>query len=308
MFRDIITRSMWVSTVLIGVTTIIFIVLRLAPGDPALVMLGPGASAGELAQFHREMGFDKPIAIQYLTFLKKAVSLDLGESLSYRQSVVKLVLEAMPATIELSIIALVMAILISIPAGVLSAVKRYSIYDKIVMGGVLLAQSVPPFWLGIMLIFLFSMKISIFPTSGRGSILHLVLPGFTLAIFMVALITRMVRSGMLEVLNEEYVKTARAKGLPEKNVIWKHAFRNTLIPVVTVVGLQFGTILGGAVVIETVFAWPGVGFLAISAIMARDYPLVQACVLMSAIFFVVINFGLDMLYKFIDPRIRYTKG
>jgi len=186
---------MWVSTVLIGVTTIIFIVLRLAPGDPALVMLGPGASAGEL------------IAIQYLTFLKKAVSLDLGESLSYRQSVVKLVLEAMPATIELSIIALVMAILISIPAGVLSAVKRYSIYDKIVMGGVLLAQSVPPFWLGIMLIFLFSMKISIFPTSGRGSILHLVLPGFTLAIFMVALITRMVRSGMLEVLNEEYVKT-----------------------------------------------------------------------------------------------------
>ena len=231
---------------------------------------------------------------------------DLGRSLRYRQPALPLVLERLPATAELALAALFVSLLVAIPAGVISAVRRDTAYDNLTMLGALFGQSMPVFWLGIMLILIFSVRLELLPTSGRGGLDHLILPAVTLGLYSTARVTRLVRAGMLDVIGQDYIRTAQAKGLPDRRVIVKHALRNTLIPVVTIIGLELGTLLGGAVITETIFAWPGIGRLAVTAIFQRDYPLVQATVLVTALVFVLSNLLVDLLYGWLDPRIRYT--
>lgn len=301
----LIRRAIHSLFAIFGVLLIVFFLLRLTPGDPALLLLPDLAPPDAVAELRKELGLDRSIIIQFYIFVKHVFSGNLGESIFYRQDALKLVFRALPTTIILTFGSFLIALAISIPVGVISATKRYSIYDNCTLIGVLLAQSVPTFWLGIMLILLFSVIWHIFPTSGPGGWDHYVLPCLSLSTYMMALITRLTRSGMLEILNEDYVRTARAKGLSEKLVISKHALSNTMVQIVTVLGLQVGTLLGGAVITEKVFALPGVGSLIIQAIELRDYPVVQASVLVTAFLFVLINFLVDILYLYIDPRISY---
>jgi ABC-type dipeptide/oligopeptide/nickel transport system permease component len=250
------------------------------------------------------MGFDQPLYQQYLIYLGQLAKGDLGTSFRFQRPVLDLALERLPATVELAAVSMALATVVAVPLGVIAAVRRYSRWDSGVMLGSLLGQSVPTFWLGILLILVFAVQFRVLPTSGRGSWQQVILPSITLGAYMMALIARLTRSGMLEVLGEDYVRTARAKGLFERAVLLRHALRNAMLPVVTVLGLQVGALLGGAIITEAVFAWPGIGTLAINAIYARDYPIVQATVLISAAIFVGINFLLDLTYQYLDPRIR----
>lgn len=304
--RFLVQRALHSIIVLFGVLTLVFILVRLVPADPVVIMAGQNASPKEIQETRHALGLDQPIYVQYGIYLSKVATGDLGSSLSQHRPAAQLVMERFPATLQLTLAAMLLAILAAFPTGLLAAMKRGSLYDTATMAGSLLGQSMPTFWLGIMLIMVFAVRLRWLPTSGYGGWRHMVLPTVTLALYMMALIARMNRSAMLEVLRADYLRTARAKGLRERVVMVRHALRNALIPVITVIGLQTGTLLGGAVITETVFAWPGIGLLAVDSITTLDYPVVQAVVILSGIVFVVINFLLDVVYVWIDPRIRYT--
>ena len=291
-----------------GVSVLVFFLLRLAPGDPVTLLLVESASPEQVAAAKAKWGLDKPIPVQYAVFLGRALRGDLGDSLFFQQPAIEVLMERMPATLQLSAAALLFSLSVAIPIGMLSALKRDSFWDYLGTGLAMLGQAIPPYWLGIMLILVFSVALGWFPTSGRGTLSHLVLPAITLGSVLMALVTRLVRSGMLDVLGEDYVRTARAKGLRERSVIVRHALRNILIPLVTVIGLQLGALFGGAVITESIFAWPGVGRLALQSINARDYPMVQASVLVISVVYVFLNLAVDLLYVYLDPRIRYSRN
>ncbi len=291
--------------VLVGISIVVFIILHLT-GDPAALLMPPEATPEQVAQFRKEMGFTDPLIVQYGRFFKGVLKGDFGLSFRHSQPALSLVMERMPATIQLTFAAMVIAMLIAIPVGIISAIRRNSLLDHLGMTGALLGQSTPVFWLGIMLILVFSVTLQWFPSSGRGEIQHLILPAVTLGMYTMARTARMMRSSMLEVLGQEYMKTAQAKGLTPRTVILKHALKNASIPVVTIVGMELGTLLGGAVITETIFAWPGVGRLAVQAIYNRDYPVVQAAVFVLAAIFVLVNLIVDLLYTYLDPRVKLT--
>jgi peptide/nickel transport system permease protein len=289
--------------VLFGVSFVVFAILHLT-GDPALVLLPPDASAEDVRRFREAMGFNDPFLVQYGRFLAGALRGDFGQSIRHGEPAFGLVVERLPATFELAGAALFLALCLAIPAGIVSAVRRNSAVDYVATVVALFGQSLPTFWLGIMLILLFSVQLQLLPSSGRGTLEHLVLPALTLGLFTTARITRLTRSGMLEVLNQDYIRTARAKGVSGPPVVWKHALKNAAIPIVTIVGIELGTLLGGSVITETIFAWPGVGRLSVQAIANRDYPVVQAAVFLLASTFVVVNLAVDVVYTYLDPRIR----
>jgi peptide/nickel transport system permease protein len=289
--------------VLLGVSFVVFGILFLT-GDPALVLLPPDASIEDIAKFRETMGFDDPFFVQYGRFLYGALRGDFGQSIRHGEPAFELVMERMPATFELSGAALLIALCLAIPAGIVSAVRRNTILDYVSTVLALLGQSMPTFWLGIMLILLFSVQWNLLPSSGRGDWENMLLPAVTLGLFTTARITRLTRSGMLEVLNQDYIRTARAKGVANPPIVWKHALKNAAIPIVTIVGIELGTLLGGSVITETIFAWPGVGRLSVQAIYNRDYPVVQAAVFTLAATFVLVNLLVDVIYTYLDPRIR----
>jgi len=286
-----------------SVVTVVFIVMRLS-GDPVPLLLPPDAPIAEMERLRSEMGLDRPIYVQYGVFLRQALKGDFGRSIHFRTSAMNVVWERVPATLELAFASFLCAIVVAIPAGVLSAIKRGSTYDNIVMGVALVGQAAPTFYIGIMLILVCSLWLGLFPTSGRGEWRHLVLPAVTLGAFAMASIARITRSAVLEILRADFIRTARAKGLPEFWTIAKHTMRNAAIPIITIVGLQFGNLLGGAVITETIFSWPGIGRLAIQSIYSRDYPIVQSVVFLTAAMFVVLNLLVDVAYGILDPRIR----
>jgi peptide/nickel transport system permease protein len=286
-----------------SVVTVVFIVMRLS-GDPVPLLLPPDAPIAEMERLRSDMGLDRPIYVQYGVFVRQALKGDFGRSIHFRTSAMNVVWERVPATLELAFASFLCAIVVAIPAGVLSAVKRGSTYDNIVMGVALVGQAAPTFYIGIMLILVCSLWLGLFPTSGRGEWRHLVLPAVTLGAFAMASIARITRSAVLEILRADFIRTARAKGLPELVTIAKHAMRNAAIPIITIVGLQFGNLLGGAVITETIFSWPGIGRLAIQSIYSRDYPIVQSVVFLTAAMFVVLNLLVDVAYGILDPRIR----
>jgi peptide/nickel transport system permease protein len=303
----VVGRLIQAAGVVVGVSILIFCLVRLLPGDPARMMLPESASAEQVQAMRRALALDQSIPIQYLIFASQAVRGDLGRSLFYGAPAAEVVLGHLPATLGLAGFSLTFALLVAVPVGVLSAVRRDSIWDFLAIGLALAGQSMPAFWLGLMLILVFAVLLGVLPAAGSGSLAHLILPGITLGAYLMALVTRLVRSGLLDVLNEDYVRTARAKGLGARAITYGHALRNVLIPLITVVGLQLGSLLGGAVITETVFAWPGVGTVLFTAINARDYPLIQASVLLLSVFFVLINLAVDLLYAYVDPRVRHAR-
>jgi ABC-type dipeptide/oligopeptide/nickel transport system permease component len=291
--------------VLVGVSALSFGTLFLS-GDPTMLMASESWNQEQITTFRHQMGFDRPWYVQYADFLSKAVRGDFGVSLRQQQPTISLIADRLPATLQLAGAAMAIALCIGIPLGVAAASKRGSLWDNLLMLTGLLGQSLPVFWLGLLLIMVFAVTLGWLPVAGTGGPQHLVLPAITLGLFSTAYIARMTRSSMLEVLGGDYVRTARAKGLAARRVVMSHAFRNALIPLVTIVGLQFGALLGGAVITESIFAWPGVGRLTIQAIQAKDLPLVQACVLFLAIIFVLANLVVDVLYAYLDPRVRLS--
>lgn len=273
--------------------------------DPALLLLPPEAEVQDIAKFKKQMGLDRPVPVQYLDFLRKVVLQgDFGNSFVAKVSAAKLVRERLPATLELALAALILVNLVALPVGIVSAIRRYSLMDNVATFSALLGQAMPLYWFGIMLIIIFGVWLRWLPISGSDTLAHLVLPAITLASWILPINMRMVRSGMLDVLNQDYIRTARAKGLMERKVLIKHAFKNAAIPVITITGMQLGALLGGAVVTETVFAWPGLGRLAVDSIRMGDYPVVQAIVVVFALFVVIGNLAADILAALIDPRIR----
>lgn len=300
----VVRRVFFSLFVLWGAVTIIFVVLRLVPGDPAYIMLGPDADQAQVDALRAQLGLDHSLIQQYATYLANVVHLDFGQSFRLNADSMSLVLQRVPATIQLATTALLLSLLIGLPLGVIAALRAHSWVDRSISVFSLMGQSTPSFWLGIVLILVFARGLHMFPSAGSGTWSHLVLPTITLALPFLAILVRLTRSGLLEVVHEGYVQTARAKGLGEGIVILVHALRNALIPIVTVVGLQFGALLGGTVIVETVFAWPGVGRLLIDSIGRRDYGVVQASILLVATIFVVINLLVDLLYGFLDPRVR----
>lgn len=300
----VVRRLFFSLFVLWGAVTIIFVVLRLVPGDPAYIMLGPDADQAQVAALRAQLGLDQSLIQQYATYLANVVHLDFGESFRLNADSMSLVLQRVPATIQLATTALLLSLLIGLPLGVIAALRAHSWVDRAISVFSLMGQSTPSFWLGIVLILVFARGLKVLPSAGSGTWAHLVLPTITLALPFLAILVRLTRSGLLEVVHEGYVQTARAKGLSEGIVVLVHAMRNALIPIVTVVGLQFGALLGGTVIVETVFAWPGVGRLLIDSIGRRDYGVVQASILLVATIFVLINLLVDLLYGFLDPRVR----
>ena len=295
LFRALIT--LWI------VSTVVFVVMRLS-GDPVPLLLPPDAPRSEIFRVRAELGLDRPLPVQYGVFLGNVLRGDFGRSIHFREPASRVVMGYLPATLELGLTAFLFAVVVAVPVGLLSAVRRNTFLDHATMGVALVGQSAPTFFIGILFILLLSLKGGWFPTSGRGTWAHLALPALTLALFTMASVARLTRSAVLEVLRADYIRTARAKGLAELLVVAKHTLKNAAIPIVTITGLQFGTLLGGAVVTETVFAWPGIGRLAIQSIYNRDYPVVQCAVFLSAVLFIVLNFLIDLIYGFLDPRIR----
>ncbi len=273
--------------------------------DPALLLLPPEAEMEDIAIFKKQMGLDRPVIVQYFDFLRKVILHgDFGESFVAKIPAIELIVERLPATVQLAVAALIVINFIAVPVGVIAAIRRYSLMDNIATFTALVGQAMPLFWFGIMLIIIFGVWLGWLPISGSGTLLHLILPAITLGSWILPVNMRLVRSGMMEVLNQDYIRTARAKGLAEKKVLIKHAFKNAAIPVVTVSGMQFGALLGGAVVTETVFAWPGLGRLAVDSIRMGDYPVVQAIVVIFAMIIVLANLTADIVAALIDPRIR----
>jgi peptide/nickel transport system permease protein len=304
--RRVVRPLAHLAVVALGVVTLVFVTLRLT-GDPALMIAPPQATEDDLAAIRREFGLDRPATVQYVDFLAQMLHGDLGESLRYRRPALEVVTERLGATLQLALGAQFLALAVAIPAGVLAAVRRGTWLDSALTMLATAGQAVPYFWLGLMAMVLFGVQLGWLPTSGRGGFGHLVLPAATLSSYSMASLTRLVRSSVLEVLGADYIRTALAKGVGRRAVLVKHALRNALIPVVTLVGLQLGALLSGAVIVETVFAWPGIGRLIIEAIHTRDYPVVQSGVLLMALIFVVLNQMIDLGYQCLDPRLRIPR-
>ena len=282
----------------------VFLLIHIVPGDPVEQMLGEGASSTDLATLRHQYGLDKPLRQQYIEYWRGVLHGDLGQSLRLHDSVTHLVLQRYPYTLELTIAALVFALLLAIPAGIIAALHRGKTRDNIVGVVSLFGLSFPSFALGPIAILLISIKLGWLPVSGAGTPDHLILPALTMGSALAAILTRMVRTAMLEELGQDYIRTARAKGLPERTVLYRHALRNAMIPIITLVGLQFGALLAGAIVTETIFAWPGLGRLTVSAISNRDYALVQGCILAIGLTYILVNLATDTLYAVLNPRIR----
>ncbi len=309
MYKYIIRRVLMLIPVIIGVTFIVYTIMYLTPGDPAQIILGENAPEESVQKLREEMGLNDPFIVQYVRYVKNSLKGDFGRSYTTKRPVFNEVLSRFPATLKLTISGMIIAVAIGIPVGIISATKQYSAVDSISMVLALLGVSMPNFWLGLMLILLFSVRLGWLPSAGDIGLNSLILPAITLGTGVAAIITRMTRSSMLEVIRQDYIRTARAKGVIEKKVINKHALGNALIPVITVIGLQFGYLLGGAVLTETVFSWPGVGRLMVDAIKQKDTPTVLASVIFMSVVFSIANLLVDILYAFIDPRIRsqYSK-
>ncbi|NWF92799.1 MAG: ABC transporter permease [Syntrophaceae bacterium] len=305
MLRYVIKRLISTLPVLIGISFLLFFMLRMLPGDPAQVLAGQMATPEEVQNIRHQLGLDRPIFTQYALFLGRLVRFDLGRSARTQNPVIEEVWARLPNTILLAVAAIILACLFGIPAGILSAVRPYTWIDYLVTSMALFGISMPVFWLGLMLVVLFSVILQWLPAGGTGTWKHVILPSITLAAFVVAFIARMTRASMMEALAQDYTTTARSKGLKESVVVVKHALKNALIPIITVVGLQFGLLLGGAVLTETVFAWPGLGRLIVDSILARDYPVIQGAILIFGLLYILVNLMVDLVYAFVDPRIRY---
>lgn len=297
-------RTLQAVAIIFGVTLVTFFFLHLT-GDPVGMLLPADASREDIQRMVKLFGFDQPLYVQFMRFLGGVVRGDFGNSIRQDEPALGLVLERLPATLELTLAAMVIAVLVAFPAGILSASRRGGLIDQGVMLFALIGQSVPNFWLGIMLILVFSVTLGWLPPFGRGGPENLILPAFTLSMYSMARTARLIRSGMIEVLSQDYIRTAYAKGLARWRVLWRHALRNALIPAVTVLGLDLAHLLGGAIITETIFAWPGVGRLTISAIFARDYPIVQAAVFLVAVGYTGVNLLVDILYAYINPKVRF---
>ena len=304
MLTYISTRLLYMIAVVWLVVSVVFFLIHLVPGDPIQQMLGEGASSADLEAARHAYGLDVPIGRQYLNYWKGVFQRDLGRSLRFDQPVARVIAQRYPSTLELTLASMIVALLVSVPAGVRSARRRNRWDDRALSFISLLGLSFPNFALGPILILFFAIFLGVLPVSGSGTPAHLILPAITMGGALAAILTRMVRTAMLEELGQDYIRTARAKGLSENAVVYKHALRNALVPVLTVVGLQFGALLAGAIVTETIFAWPGIGRLTIQAISSRDYYLVQGCILMIGLTYIVVNFVTDFLYSLANPRIR----
>jgi peptide/nickel transport system permease protein len=302
----VVGRVLQAAVALLGVTAVAFLLVSLS-GDPAFILLSPEAGEEQRAAFRRLYGLDAPLPVQYVRYLTHVARGDFGTSFAFDRPAMAVVLERAPATLALTAAALCLGIAVGVPAGVLAAVRAGAVLDRAVMAFVLLGQSIPTFWLGLVMIRIFAVNFRLVPVSGYGTPLHLLMPAVVLGLYLAALLARVTRSEMLEAMVQDYVRTARAKGLPERAVTLAHALKNALLPIVTVIGLQLGALLGGAVITETVFAWPGVGTLVLDAILRKDYPVVLAVVEFVAAAFIVINMGLDVLYGVLDPRLRLAQ-
>lgn len=305
MRRYLLSRLAQLVPVVFGVVTIVFLLIHLIPGDPVEIMLGESAVAAQKEELRRDLKLDRPIAAQYAEFLGGLATGDLGVSFRSREPVLREILSRFPATLLLAAASLLVAVSIAVPLGILSAMRRHSWLDHFSAFLAMLGLSMPNFWLGPLLILVFSIHLGLFPVGGYGTARHLVLPALTMGTGMAAILMRMLRSSLLEEIHQEYVRAASAKGLSRRAAVLRHALRNSSIPVLTVLGLQFGALLAGSVITETIFSWPGIGRLTIQAIDARDYPLVQGCVLFIALCTVAVNLATDLLYSRLDPRIRY---
>jgi len=306
MLRYFLQRFLMTLPALWLVLTLVFLMIHIVPGDPVEQMLGEGAAPGELVQLRHALGLDESIPKQYGRYLWQLAHGDLGSSLKFQAPVRKIIFERYPATLQLAFLALLVCAAIAVPAGVLAANRRGAGADRAVGLFTLFGLAIPNFALGPMLILLFSIELGLLPVSGRGGLAYYILPAATLGAALAAILTRMVRGSMLEELSSDYVRTARAKGLSSGAVLFRHAFRNALIPIITILGLQFGTLLAGTIVTETIFSWPGIGRLTVQAISSRDYPLLQGCILVIAVSYVVVNLLTDLLYTVIDPRVRLS--
>ncbi len=318
---------------LLGVSVIVFVMVRAIPGDPAQILLGQAATQAQVADVRERLGLDQPLPVQYLVFIKGALTGDLGDSLTLGQPVTAVLLDRFPATLELTLAALLFAVAVGVPVGVIAAVRQYSLLDKITSVVALTGVSMPVFWLALVLVVVFTVQVNWLPFPGRVGgevsftsytgiylldtlitlnfpafwdvLRHLILPAVALGTIPMAVITRMTRSSMLEVMNEDYVRTARAKGVVPWRVVFRHALRNAMLPTITVIGLQFGLLMGGAILTETIFSWPGVGQVAIQSVERRDYAMIQGVVLYGATFFVLVNLLVDVMYAVLDPRVRH---
>ena len=308
MHRYLIRRLLLTIPVLLGVATLVFSLIHFIPGDPAQAMLGEGAAPEDVAQLRARLGLDRPLLVQYGSFLQGLMRGDLGVSLRNDQPVLQQIVERIPATAELAFASMAVAVLIALPLGIIAAVWRGTFVDYGATTLSLVGISVPNFWLGPLLAIVFAVELGWLPVGGRGTLAHLVLPAVTLGAALAAILARMTRASLLEELREPYVLAARAKGVSRSRAILHHAFRNSLIPIVTILGLQFGVVLTGAVITETIFAWPGIGRLLIQSISFRDYPTVQGCVLLIAVTYVGVNLITDLTYGFLDPRIRVDRS
>jgi peptide/nickel transport system permease protein len=305
MLNYIIKRLFSTIPVLIGISLLLFFMLRMLPGDPAQVLAGQMATPQEIENIRQQLGLDRPIYVQYAAYLSRLARFDLGRSARTQNPVTQEIWARLPNTLLLAVVAITLACLFGIPAGIISAVRPYSWIDYLVTTSALFGMSMPVFWLGLMLVVVFSIILKWLPAGGTGNWQHVILPSITLAAFVVAFIARMTRSTMLETLSQDFTTTARSKGLQERVVVIKHAFKNAMIPIITVVGLQFGLLLGGAVLTETVFAWPGLGRLIVDSILARDYPVIQGAILIFGLLYIMVNLIVDLIYALVDPRIRY---
>ena len=303
MKRYALRQIVQLAVVIVGISMLAFSILHVI-GDPVTLLLPQNAGKDEYARYKKLMGLDQPIYVQYWKFASRAVQGDFGKSWYANTSAFKLVLERMPPTLYLTTAGLGMALLIALPLGILAALRRHSFVDTLCTLGAVAGQAMPIFWLGIMLIIVFSVRLRLLPASGYGTWQHFLMPAFTLGAFLAPITMRLVRSGVIEIMNMDYIKTARAKGVSERMVVVKHAFRNACLPVITVLGLQFGQLLGGAIITETVFAWPGVATLTVDSIRNQDFPVVQCAVVLLALIIVAVNFVVDMIVGLIDPRIR----
>jgi ABC-type dipeptide/oligopeptide/nickel transport system permease component len=306
MLRHLLQRFLLTLPALWLVLTLVFLLIHIVPGDPVEQMLGEGAAPGQITDLRHSLGLDQPIGKQYAHYLLQLAHGDLGQSLKFQAPVRGVIFERYPATLQLAFLALLVCAAIAIPAGVLAAHRRGKASDRAVGLFTLFGLAFPNFALGPVLILIFSIELGLLPVSGRGGALNYVLPAATLGAALAAILTRMVRGAMLEELSADYIRTARAKGLSAAAVLFRHAFRNALIPIITILGLQFGTLLAGTIVTETIFSWPGIGRLTVQAISARDYPLLQGCILVISVSYVLVNLLTDVLYSFIDPRVRLS--
>ena len=304
MLRYVIRRVLLAVPVLLGVATLVFSLIHLVPGDPAQAMLGDGAAPQDVIELRKNLGLDQPLLTQYVTFLRHAITGDLGTSFRTGQPVTTMIAERVPATAELAIAAMIVAVLLAIPLGVVAAVWRGTAVDYGAMTFALAGVSIPNFWLGPLLAIVFAVELGWLPVSGRGTLAHLVLPAVSLGLALAALLARMTRASLLDELSELYVRAARARGVSRASAVTSHALRNSFVPLLTIIALQFGAVLTGAVITETIFAWPGIGRLLIQSIGFRDYPMVQGCILLIAVTYVTVNLMTDLMYGVLDPRIR----